>query len=133
MSNQSSFELTPRQKRLRRITAALLLFIAAQVAIGVLHPFFRPVRPLQLTPTIERALKVKIIFIFGYWTLCLLLVMCLVLVAWMDLREVRRKFLVARRDIWKDILQQYRADRAKSDRSAPLPSDDDRQNHTGQA
>lgn len=133
MSNSGSFDLTPKQRRLRRITTALLLFIAAQVAVGVLHPFFRPVRPLQLTPTVERALMVKILFIFGYWTVCLLLVMCLVLVAWMDLREVRRKFLVARRDIWKDILQQYRADRVRSDRSAPLPSDDDRRNYTGQA
>jgi hypothetical protein len=110
----SFFTLTPRQRRLRVWTLLILAVIAMMIIFAMVHPFFRLQPPLTVTPTIRKALAVKGLMILGYWTICLALTMSLILLAWLDLREIRRKILMAQRDIWKDILEQSRKRREKS-------------------
>ena len=112
------FSLSPRQRRLRVITLLILVGVILMIVVGLTHPFFRPVRPAVLTPRIARALKVKILIIGLYWISCSLLTASLFLMAWLDLREVRRKLLRARREMWKDILEERQkrlADRSPTD------------------
>ena len=108
------FALTQHQRRLRTITAVLLLFIVAMIVFGVTSPFFHIARPVIMTPVIRKRLAVRGLAIMAYWTVCILLALSLLLVAWLDLREVRRKLLVARRDIWKDIAERSRERHEKS-------------------
>lgn len=123
--------LTPRQRRLRVITALLLILIVGMVGTGILHPFFRSLAPPEALEKVRqermaeqqarqsgvppppmspqrRAVTVKLIFLYFYWTLCFLLALSLVVVAWLDLREVRRKLLTARRDLWKETVEEMR-------------------------
>ena len=99
------------------LTVLVLAAVIAMIFVGVTHPFFRPIRPAVMTPQLERAIKVKILTIGFYWITCTLLTTSLFILAWLDLREVRRKLLYARRDMWKDILEQHQERRA--DRSSP--------------
>ncbi len=109
--------LTPRQRRLRVLTILILAAVIAMIFVGMTHPFFRPLRPAVMTPQLEKAIKVKILTIGFYWISCTLLTTSLFIFAWLDLREVRRKLLYARRDMWKDILEQHRERRG--DDSSP--------------
>ena len=109
--------LTPRQRRLRVLTLIILATVILMIAVGLIHPFFHPSRPTVMTPHIRRAIQAKILIVGFYWITCALLTTSLFLLAWLDLREVRRKLLLARRDMWKDILEQHRERRA--DRSSP--------------
>lgn len=108
------FTLTPRQRRLRVVTLLILVTIAVMIIFAMTHPFFRIQPPPTVTPAIRKALAVKGLMILGYWTVCLALTMGLILVAWLDLREIRRKIVMAQRDIWKDIIEQSRKRRDKS-------------------
>ena len=105
--------LSPKQRRLRAVTLVILTMVIMMVVAGATHPFFRPAgRPPVMTERIEQAIKVKILMIGFYWITCLLLTTTLFILAWLDLREVRRKLLLARRDMWKNILEQHRERRA---------------------
>jgi len=107
--------LTPRQRRLRVLTILILAAVIAMIFVGMTHPFFRPgPRPAVMTPRLEKAIQVKVLTIGFYWISCTLLTTSLFVLAWLDLREVRRKLLYARRDMWKDILEQHRERRAES-------------------
>lgn len=108
------FALTPRQRRLRVVTLLLLAAIAMMIIFAMTHPFFRIEPPPTITPTVRKALAVKGLMILGYWTVCLALTMGLILMAWLDLREIRRKIVMAQHDIWKDIIEQSRKRRDKS-------------------
>ena len=110
--------LTPRQRRLRVLTILILAAVIGMIFVGLTHPFFRPgPPPAVMTPQIKKAIQVKVLTIGFYWISCTLLTTSLFVLAWLDLREVRRKLLYARRDMWKDILEQHRERRA--DRSEP--------------
>ncbi len=83
------------------------------IAFGALHPFFHIVHPLVLTPRLRRAIAVKGVLILGYWTLCFMLTLSLLLVAWLDVREVRRSVLREQRDMWQEIAEQARRQRGR--------------------
>lgn len=123
--------LTPRQRRLRVITAVLLVLIVGMVGTGILHPFFRSLASPEVLEKVRqeriaarqarqsglppsplsaqsRAVTVKLIFLYFYWTVCFLLALSLIIVAWLDLREVRRKLLAARRTLWKETVEEMR-------------------------
>ena len=106
----ASFGLTPRQRTLRRVTLMLLLIIAIMIGFGMMHPFFHLHPPHVMTPTVRKALAVRGLLILFYWTICLLLACSLVFVAWLDLREVRLRMLMARRDIWRNMAGRSRQD-----------------------
>ncbi len=101
-------QLTPSQRRRRVWTFVLIAFIALMIAVGRIHPFFKLVRPEHMTRAAQKALAVKGIMVMGYWTVCFLLAVGLLLLAWMEFREVQRKALIARRDVWRDLADRTR-------------------------
>ncbi|NLI00266.1 MAG: hypothetical protein GX446_12340 [Chthonomonadales bacterium] len=118
-SERPGFDFGPtlRQRRLRVLSAFVLLLILTLVAVGVTQPFFRnagsaEVRALareailarrsgrEPTPQAERARRaaaVRVAVIGAYWSLCFLLSGVLLILAWLDVREIRRKLDDARR------------------------------------
>lgn len=101
-------QLTPSQRRRRVWTFVFLATICAMILIGRFHPFFKFARPEHLTRAAQKALAVKGMMVMGYWTVCFLLAITLLLLAWMEIREVQRKALIARRDVWRDIADKTR-------------------------
>ena len=97
------FHLTPRQRRHRMITVILLIVIGVMIAIGVTQPFFDLRIHGPLTPVVRKAVAAKGIMIMGYWTVCFLFAVGLLIVAWLEYREIQRKLLVARRDVWREL------------------------------
>ncbi|MBM3494872.1 MAG: hypothetical protein FJX72_11235 [Armatimonadetes bacterium] len=113
------FRLTLRQRRLRVLTAFVVLLILGMVGFGVRHPFFRSAgepevralarqavvaRRMGQTPSSEaerarRAAAVRIAFIGAYWSGCFLLSGALLVLAWLDAREIRRKLVDAQRTL----------------------------------
>lgn len=114
-SGTFDFRLTARQRRLRYSAAIIIVALLLLVGTGLRHPFFRSVgsptvRDLARTaiqyeragrtppPEAERARRavtVRLTVIAAYWTLCFSLSAVLVLLAWMDVREIRRKLMDA--------------------------------------
>jgi len=119
--------ISSRSRRLRTIAAVLLAAIIAMALYGthVLVPRINraagvataqaaatkaaPPTPdiehkrisrLNLTRKEARVLRFDVIFEAAYWTIWTLLVLSLLLVAWMDLREVSRTYLNQRRELW---------------------------------
>jgi hypothetical protein len=99
--------LSPRQRRLRVITAIVFIVLGVMIFVGFSHPFFHPVVPPFASLAVRRAFAVRALFIMLYWSICFVLLFSLVIVAWLDYREIKLKMLMARRDIFRDI-----ADRA---------------------
>ena len=95
--------LTPRQRRLRVATILILAVIAVMIVVGVTQPFFHPHPHGLLTPLRRKALAVQALIIMSYWTVAMLLACALFLLAWLDIREVRLKTALARRDMWRDV------------------------------
>ena len=109
-----------------------MLTIGLMVAAGVTHPFFRSagsaeVRSLAREAVIarrsgmparpeaeqaRRAAAVRVAFIGAYWSVCFLLSAALLVLAWLDVREVRRRLLETQRALSRDEAGQ---------RSAPPP------------
>jgi len=111
------WRLSLRQRRLRVITGALLVAIAAMIAVGMTHPFFRITRPRTMTRAIRRALAVQGMMILGWWTVCFILAFALFLVAWLDIREIRRSLAAARRDFWLESARERRRESRGGDGS----------------
>jgi hypothetical protein len=101
------FELTPRQQRLRTLTFAIMFFIGAMLVFAMTNPFFHPHRPPHLTETARKALAAHGLLILGYYTICFILALTLLVIAWLYLRDVRVQLALAQRDMWRQI-----ADRA---------------------
>jgi hypothetical protein len=105
-----------RQRRLRVLTALVLALIVVMVTFGLSHPFFRSVggagvRALARQAVVarrvgtpvarsaeraRRAVAVRLAFIGAYWSVCFMLSGVLLVLAWLDVREIRRKLLAAR-------------------------------------
>jgi hypothetical protein len=124
-ASPSRFDFRPsmRQRRLRVLAAAVLLTIIAMVITGVTNSFFRSpgdpqVQELareaiaarrehrQPSPEAERArqaVTTRLTFIGGYWAVCLGLSCLLVLLAWLDVREIRRRLLAAQLGVLRSI------------------------------
>ncbi len=56
-------------------------------------------RPLERA---RKALLVKVIFLYAYWSVCGLLIVAALFVAWLDLREVSQNYLHERRALWNE-------------------------------
>ncbi len=98
-----SFGLSPRQRRLRVTTAILLGAVASMIAFASFHPFFRFHHVAPVTKQIKNAIALKALLILGYWTVCFGLVLAMLVVAWLDIREVRQRLAQAERDILRNI------------------------------
>jgi hypothetical protein len=111
------FRLTLRQRRLRVLTGLVIVMIVGMVGFGTRHPFFRSagspgVRALareaviarregrEPAPDAERARRaaaVRVAVIGAYWCGCFALSGVLLILAWLDVREIRRKLVEAQR------------------------------------
>ncbi|MGC8667611.1 MAG: hypothetical protein ACP5VE_05805 [Chthonomonadales bacterium] len=105
---QVRFRLTPRQRRLRWISAIILVVVAGMIVFGATSPLFHPIHPAVLTPLVRRQIKVRILFVGFYWIVCSLLASLLFLLAWLDIREVQRTLYAARKEVWQDAARQAR-------------------------
>lgn len=105
------FELTLRQRRLRMLTTIILLVIFVMILIGATQPFFHFAPPPHMTPKVRKAMAVKAMIVLSYWTVCFILAACLPIIAWLDVREVRLKMAVARRDIWREVADRHQQEK----------------------
>ena len=134
--------ITPRSRRLR--TTGLVLLVAAitmalygffvlmpslkrslEASKGA-GPIIQSVSPAAGTTAaarsrndvhsvrIRRVAAVKVLTAYAYWTVCGLLVVAMVFVAWLDLREVSRAYLNQRRAIWAETASSLEAKETKS-------------------
>ncbi len=126
-SQYGSGFVSNRSRRLRTITALLLVVIVAMAVYGtrVLVPGInraasvavRPtvqssaiptpnvtrnaaVTPLNVTKRQAKVLKLDVMFVAAYWVVWIVLLLSLLLTAWLDLREVSRNYLEQRRELW---------------------------------
>jgi hypothetical protein len=122
--------VSPRSRRLRSIGLVLLVAAVTMALYGffVVMPSLRAAvatQRVEAVPRIEerpasstknsgsqnqparvrranRAVAVKVLFVYGYWGVCGLLVIGMLFVAWLDTREVSRNYLNERRSVWLD-------------------------------
>lgn len=126
MAPDPAFTLSLRQRRLRLLTAATLIIIVSMIFVGRTHPFFQRLAAPDVIERVRlereaahvaeqegqmplpvsrerRAITAKLIVYYLYWSVCLFLTFLLFLFAWFDYREIRKKTLLAQRDMWKEI------------------------------
>lgn len=111
--------VSARSRRLRTIGSLLVVAVLAMSVYGVtsLMPSLRrsinenPVslrRDAVRTPEQKarrNIIKAQIVFAYGYWGVCGLLVLSAAFVAYLDFREVSRNYMAQRRAIWSDIAE----------------------------
>ncbi len=102
--------LTPQQILHRRLTVIFLGLICGIIAIGVwiflnLHPESLRQQGSLSSEEIQ-AVKVKVTTLVCGLIACVLLASGLLVIAWLEFREIQRKALVARRDVWREIAGQ---------------------------
>lgn len=78
-----------RVSQSRTIVEAQRSGSAAVMRLSVRTPITPEVRQ---TRKLERALAAQIIFVWIYWTVCALLLLGLLLIAWLDFRELSRQY-----------------------------------------
>jgi hypothetical protein len=99
--------LTPRRRRLRVLTGVVLLVVIVMVVYGMRDPFFT-IPAGQIAATARRAMVVRAILILVYWTFCMFMGLSLIVIAWLDVRELRRNISAARRRTWLDTVGKRR-------------------------
>jgi hypothetical protein len=114
--------VSPRSRRLRTVGIVLLVAVCAMVLygyLGLMPSIERSVRadsPIAAQsealrspsagldkPPLTRAQRVhklQVAVALAYWGVCALLLVGLVLVAWLDLREISRRYAAERRAMW---------------------------------
>jgi hypothetical protein len=128
--------VSSRSRRLRTIAALFLLVIVAMAVYGTrvlvpginrvaaiaVKPAVHPqgnlvspiprrntVTPLNVSKKEARILKFDVMFVAAYWVVWIVLILSLLLVVWMDLREVSRNYLDQRRELWSVALKEASA------------------------
>ena len=89
------FALMPAMK-----TATTLAAAASQKAEA--QKIVNPAESARTLRHIHRLLGIKVLFAHVYWLACSLLAFAAMLVAWLDFREVARRYRTARRSLWED-------------------------------
>ncbi|HLV80326.1 MAG TPA: hypothetical protein VKT32_08585 [Chthonomonadaceae bacterium] len=56
----------------------------------------------------RKAMLAQVTLVYAYWCLCGLLILALLLVAWLDLREVTRNYANQRRAVWMEAASRLR-------------------------
>ena len=116
--------ISARSRRLRTIGMVLIGAILAMVLYGMTSfmPTLRHTKddlqrlnggkPISIfrekakTPDEERlrkALAAQLVFAYGYWAVCGILVLSAVFVAYLDFREVTRNYIAQRRAVWTEM------------------------------
>ncbi len=96
MSLYGVFSLMPRVRvSAERVSQSRAVVAAqrAEAAVGSRVAVRVPISPeFRQSRRLERALAAQIIFVWIYWTICALLLLGLLLIAWLDFREVSRQY-----------------------------------------
>jgi hypothetical protein len=85
------------------MTTLLLLIIVGMIVFGLYHPFFHMHIPPVMSERVRKAYTIKTVLILGYWSVCIIFTFTLFFMAWLDIREIQRKFILARQNILHDI------------------------------
>ncbi|MCL5284060.1 MAG: hypothetical protein M1330_05070 [Armatimonadetes bacterium] len=81
-----------------------MAWVVGMIYMGFHHPALRVAHGYHpVTLAAKRAFLIKIFFIGSYWTVALLILMVVVVLAWLDFREITRYYLLARRSVWNDM------------------------------
>ncbi len=59
-----------------------------------------PLTALHIASKHRRIIRMRVLFMYAYWTLWTILSISLMLIGWLDLREVQRMYLQQRKDLW---------------------------------
>jgi hypothetical protein len=107
MTVYGNVRLMPSLRRSEARAHVILYTRSAQPASTLTGPR----TPAPLSDADRRFLKVfrvQLLFIYGYWTVLGLLVIAVLIVAWLDLREVLRNYSQRRRELWAEAIEQTR-------------------------
>lgn len=114
--------ITNKSWRLRIIGSLLLIATLVMAIYGgfVLMPSLRSAKEAALARTLDsqepqairakNVMKTKLIFAYGYWSVCGILVTATLLVAWLDVREMSRSYLEQRKSIWANVTKEEKTD-----------------------
>ena len=127
MSSTSAYStiVSPRSRLLRTIGLALLVGILAMVIYGYFGLMPSLARSLRTNPVsaphttvaaqnresqldlqqynrAQRIRKMRVSVALAYWGVCALMLVGVVLVAWLDLREISRTYVAERRAMWSE-------------------------------
>ena len=80
--------------------AAALYHAASEKAIA--QQASAPVESAKTLRRVHRLMGIKLLFTDAYWLTCGLLAFAAMVVAWLDFREVARRYQSARTAIWQD-------------------------------
>lgn len=107
--------ITNKSRRLR-VWGGVLVFAALLMAFWggkVLMPSLRSARDATLVQSLDSqepqavraraVMKTKLLFAYGYWSVCGILVTSALFVAWLDVRETSRSYLEHRKAIWDNV------------------------------
>lgn len=103
--------MTPARLRLRVMTAIVLVVVIAMMFYGTHAPFLRLPHTFPATGVARRAMAVRALMVLTYWTTCIFLGLSLFVVAWLDLRALRRGLMEARMAVWRETMD--RSDRGQ--------------------
>ena len=122
--------VSPRSRRLRMIGGMLLLAVLAMILygyFGLMPSLARAAResaasgaaisaPARLDRSesrsqpqthAQRVRKLQVAVALAYWGVCGLVLLAVLLVAWLDLREISRSYVAERRAMWTQAASQY--------------------------
>ena len=100
MGAYGTLRLMPQVRNTSRIFSA----IQRHDAIGRATPFPSTSELTERTRLVK-VVRFEILFAYAYWTVWTLLVLTLILLAWIDLREVSRAYLMQRKRLYIDALK----------------------------
>ncbi len=118
--------VSQRSRRLRTVGIVLLVAVVAMVSYGYLRLMPSVAESLRDNPVrtninavthgagtgllepkmtrSQRLGKLRVAVALAYWGVCALLLVGLVAVAWLDLREVSRRYFDERRSLWTEAV-----------------------------
>ena len=107
MANVYGSLVTPRAKRIATFGLVLMIGVLLMAGYGAfsLMPALRAEKSayhLHETKRAGKVLAAQILFATGYWSVCSILTLSMVGVAWMYRREVNRMFAVESQKLWKE-------------------------------
>ncbi len=106
------FGLMPAMKSAAALHTAAIQKAEAQKAI-------HPGESMKTIRRIHRLMGIKLLFTDAYWLTCGLFAFAAMVVAWLDFREVARRFQTARRSLWDEASKKASAGERLGELSEP--------------
>lgn len=109
--------ITNKSRRLRVIGVMLVVAAVSMAIYGgiVIMPSLRVAKNAALIYPLDsrapdaihakRVVKAQLIFAYGYWSVCGILITATLFTAWLDVREMSRSYLEQRKIIWANVAE----------------------------